>query len=61
MLKEQEILHTIDNANKLGSYCHFVWLGDVYSYLIDCRINIFRNANDQWAIAIERLGYNPRA
>lgn len=34
--------------------------GHVYSYLIDCRLNIFC-AGEQWAIVAERLGYNPRA
>jgi hypothetical protein len=61
MLPEQEILDTIDNANKRGYYCHFVALGHACSYLIDCRLNVFRNNNDKWAVAIERLGYNPRA
>jgi hypothetical protein len=61
MLPEQEILDTIDNANKGGYYCHFVDLGHAYSYLIDCRLNVFRNDNDKWVVAIERLGYNPRA
>jgi len=61
MLSELEILDTVDNANKGGYYCHFVELGHAYSYLIDCRLNIFRNDNDKWAVAIERLGYNPRA
>ena len=61
MLSEQQILDTLDNTNKGGYYCHFVQLGHVYSYLIDCRLNIFRNEKDQWAIAIERLGFSPRA
>jgi hypothetical protein len=61
VLSEQEILDTLDNANNGGYYCHFVALGHGYSYLIDCRLNVFRNDHDQWAIAIERLGYNPRA
>jgi hypothetical protein len=61
MLPEQEILDTIDNANKGGYYCHFVDLGHAYSYLIDCRLNVFRNDNDKWVVAIERLGFNPRA
>jgi hypothetical protein len=61
MLSVQEILDTIDNANKGGYYCHFVWLADAYSYLIDCRLNVFRNNNHKWVVAIERLGYNPRA
>jgi hypothetical protein len=59
-MTEEEILNTLDNSND-GAYCSFVELGHVYSYLIDSRLNIFRSDNNQWAIAIERLGYNPRA
>jgi hypothetical protein len=59
-MTEQEILKTLDNSND-GYYCSFVELGHVYSYLIDLRLNVFRGDNDRWAIAIERLGYNPRA
>jgi hypothetical protein len=60
MLTEEEILKTLDNSND-GFYCRFFDLGNTYSYLIDSRINLFRNESDQWAIAVERLGYNPRA
>ena len=59
MITEEEILAKLDNY-KLGDYCQFIDLGHVYSYLIDSRLNIFRNDNDQWAIAAERLGYSPR-
>lgn len=59
-MTEEEILNTLDNSND-GYYCSFVDLGHVYSYLIDTRLNVFRADNDRWAIAIERLGYNPRA
>ncbi len=60
-MTEKEILNTLDNSND-GHYCSFVDLGHVYSYLIDTRLNVFRGGdNDHWAIAIERLGYNPRA
>ena len=59
-MTEKEILDTLDNSND-GYYCSFADLGHVYSYLIDSRVNVFSNANDKWAIAIERLGYNPRA
>lgn len=59
-MTEEEILNTLDNSND-GYYCSFVDLGHVYSYLIDVRLNVFRGDNDRWAIAIERLGYNPRA
>jgi len=61
MLSEDEILSTLDNSNRLGDYSHFIGLGHPYSYLIDCRLNIFRGENDRWAAASERLGYNPRA
>lgn len=59
MITEDQILDKLDNY-KLGDYCQFIDLGHVYSYLIDCRLNIFRNDNDNWAIASERLGFNPR-
>jgi hypothetical protein len=59
-MTEEEILNTLDNSND-GYYCSFVDLGHVYSYLIDARLNVFRGDNDRWAIAVERLGYNPRA
>lgn len=62
MITEKEILDNLDNSNKQGYYCSFVDLGHAYSYLIDCRLNIFRsNDGQRWAIAAERLGYNPRA
>jgi hypothetical protein len=59
-MTEQEILDTLDNSND-GYYCSFVDLGHVYSYLIDSRINVYSDANGKWVIAVERLGYNPRA
>lgn len=62
MLTEKEILDSLDISNKQGYYCSFIDLGHAYSYLIDCRLNIFRSDDGQrWAIAAERLGYNPRA
>ena len=62
MLTEKEILDTLDNSNRQGYYCSFIDLGHAYSYLIDCRLNIFRSDDGQrWAIAAERLGFNPRA
>ncbi len=60
MISEEQILEELDSY-KSGHYCHFIDLGHVYSYLIDSRLNIFRNDNKEWAIAAERLGYNPRA
>ncbi|QEC40857.1 DUF7003 family protein [Pseudobacter ginsenosidimutans] len=59
MITEGQILAKLDDY-KLGYYCQFVELGHVYSYLIDSRLNIFKGDNDSWAIAAERLGYNPR-
>ncbi|HMV89871.1 MAG TPA: hypothetical protein PKA40_09545, partial [Cyclobacteriaceae bacterium] len=59
-MTEQDILNALDNSND-GFYCSFVELGHVYSYLIDTRLNVFRGNNNRWAIAVERLGYNPRA
>lgn len=58
-MTEEQILNTLDDYN--DSYCPFVLLGHPYSYLIDSRLNVFRSDNDQWAIVIERLGYNPTA
>lgn len=59
-LTEQDILHTLDLSND-GYYCSFVEFDQGYSYLIDSRLNVFRGENENWAIVIERLGYNPRA
>lgn len=59
-MTEEEILNTLDNSHD-GYYCSFVELGHVYSYLIDTRLNVFRGDSDRWALAIERLGYDPRA
>jgi hypothetical protein len=59
-LTEKSILDTLDNSND-GYYCHFLMLDEAYSYLIDCRLNIFSDNKGNWAIAAERLGYNPRA
>lgn len=59
MQTEEQILTQLDNY-KSGDYCHFIDLGNVYSYLIDSRLNIFRG-KDNWAIAAERLGFNPRS
>lgn len=60
MLTETKILNRLDNYN-VGCYGRFIDLGHVYSYLIDSRLNIFIDNHDRWAIAVERLGYNPRA
>ncbi|RXK58047.1 hypothetical protein ESA94_18715 [Lacibacter luteus] len=59
MITEYQILAKLDDY-KLGYYCLFIDLGHVYSYLIDSRLNIFKGDDDKWAIAAERLGYNPR-
>lgn len=58
MLTAPQILHVLDHSND-GYYCSFVALGHPYSYLIDTRLNLFK-AEEQWAIVVERLGYNPR-
>lgn len=60
MIKEDEILTKLDNYH-LGYYCQFINLGDVDSYLIDCRLNLFIGDNDRWAIVGEKLGFNPRS
>jgi hypothetical protein len=59
-LDEKSVLDLIDNSDD-GFYCHFISLGDAYSFLIDSRLNIFRDNEGNWAIAAERLGYNPRS
>lgn len=59
MLTEKEILYTLDNYRN-GYDPAFVELGHPYVFPIDSRINIFRNQEDKWALAIETLGYNPR-
>ena len=59
-LDEEDILSKLDNY-KWGYYCHFIDLGHAYSYLIDCRLNVFKDDSGKWAIVGERLGYNPRA
>lgn len=59
MITKQDILKALDDSTVL-TYNTFIWLGDVYSYLIDSRINVFRGNANEWAIAAERLGYNPR-
>lgn len=58
MISEQIILDTLDHSND-GYYCDFIPLNHPYSYLIDTRLNLFRN-DEEWAIAAEILGYNPR-
>jgi hypothetical protein len=60
MLSENEILLALDNSNNIGDYSHFITLGEAYSYLIDCRLNIFRSEDGKWAIVAERLGYSER-
>jgi len=59
MPTEQEILSALDNYRN-GLDPAFVELGHPYVYPIDSRINVFRNTADQWALAIEVLGYPPR-
>jgi hypothetical protein len=59
MLSTTEILSTLDNCDETDSF-NFINLGHPYVYLIDSRINVFRNNLDKWAIASEVLGYNTR-
>ena len=58
MITESDILTALDHSND-GYYCNFVPLNHPYSYIIDSRLNLFR-AQDEWAIAAETFGYNPR-
>lgn len=58
MILEQHILDALDHSND-GYYCNFLPLNHPYTYLIDTRLNLFRSDED-WAIAAEILGYNPR-
>ncbi|KAB2914980.1 MAG: hypothetical protein F9K23_12720 [Bacteroidetes bacterium] len=55
-----EVLNALDNSHD-GGYKRFVWFNDIYSYLIESRLNVFRGKEETWAIAIERVGFNPRA
>ncbi len=59
MLTTTEILTTLDNCDKIESF-NFINLGHPYVYLIDSRINVFRNNSGKWAIVSEVLGYNTR-
>jgi hypothetical protein len=59
MLLKRHILDVLDHSND-EIYCHFVQMSDPISYLIDCRLNVFSGDGDNWAIVIERLGFNPR-
>lgn len=60
MLTTDEILSTLDNCDKDEPF-NFINLGHPYLYLIDCRLNIFRNNTDKWAIVSEILSYNNRS
>ena len=59
MLTEKQILATLDGYAS-GLHGRFIELGHVYSYVIDSRLTIFKGNNNNWAIAAERLGFNPR-
>lgn len=59
MLTEEHILNQLDNF-KFGVYCRFIDLGHPYSYLINSRLNVFKDNGTNWAIVAERAGYNPR-
>lgn len=58
MIPEQHILDALDHSND-SYYCNFLPLNHPYTCLIDTRLNLFRSDED-WAIAAEILGYNPR-
>lgn len=58
-ISETDILETLDRSQE-GTYSTFIWLGEAYSHLIDSRLNVFRDDKGRWAIATERLGFNPR-
>lgn len=60
VLTEKEVLDTLDNYRN-GYDPAFVQLGHPYVYPIDSRMNVFRNNQAQWALAIEVLGYSPRS
>jgi hypothetical protein len=59
ILKTTEILSTLDSCNEDGHF-DFINLEHPYVYLIDGRLNVFRNDYDKWAIVSEVLGYNTR-
>ncbi|MEO8403406.1 MAG: hypothetical protein ABI480_02385 [Chitinophagaceae bacterium] len=59
MLTTEEILFTLDHCDDAGLF-NFISLSHPYVYLIDCRINVFRDSFGKWAIVSEVLGYNPR-
>ena len=56
-MNAQEILKQLEE--NLFDPLDFLWLGYVYSDLIDCRLNLFKDKN-QWAIVAERLGYSQK-
>jgi len=62
VLTTAEILSTLDNCYGDGSgynYFNFATLSHPYTFLIDSRINVFRDNQGQWAIAVEVLGFTP--
>src|SRR3569623_662125 len=59
MLTEEEVLLTLEDC--FHGYCHSITLSHPYVYLIDSRLNIFRDGDDRWAVVTEGLGYDSRA
>lgn len=59
MLTKEQILSTLDNCDEHEPF-NFINLGHPYVYLIDSRLNIFRNDFNKWAIVSEVLGYDTR-
>jgi hypothetical protein len=49
MLTTNDILSTLDNCDENDAF-NFITLEHPYVYLIDSRINIFRNNSDKWAV-----------
>jgi hypothetical protein len=58
-MTKTDILTTLDQCDQDEAF-HFITLEHPYVYLIDARINVFRNKSGQWAIVSELLGYNTR-
>jgi hypothetical protein len=59
MFTTKEILNTLDHCDDESSF-NFINLNHPYVFLIDSRLNIYRNDAGKWAIVSEVLGYNPR-
>jgi len=58
-LTTTEILYTLDHCDDETPF-NFITLNHPYVYLIDSRLNVYRNYAGKWAIVSEVLGFNPR-